>query len=88
MGFINQYLHNPNMISGGEVCRPHKRLDDPELCQLVKDKFLEQQRSPEEIAGRLALEHHTNLVSYTTICRERSMPVDLMLLICRMEIEA
>lgn len=53
-----------------EACRPHKRLDDPELCQLVKDKFLEQQWSPEEIAGRLALEHHTNLVSYTTIYRE------------------
>ena len=52
------------------ACRPKKRLDNPELCQYVKDKFLEQQWSPEEIAGRLHLEYHTNIVSHTTIYRE------------------
>lgn len=43
------------------ACHSHKRLDNPELCRYVGDKFLEQQWSPEEIAGRFALEHHTTI---------------------------
>ena len=32
--------------------------------------FLDQQWSPEEITGRLALEHHKTIISYSTIYRE------------------
>ena len=52
-----------------KTCKPHKRLDNPELFQLVREKFLEHQWSPEQIAGRLALEHHKTIVSYATIYR-------------------
>ena len=52
-----------------KACKPHKRLDNQELLQLVREKFLEHQWSPEQIAGRLALEHHKNVVSYATIYR-------------------
>lgn len=50
-------------------CRPHKKLDDPALYQRVKELFLEQQWSPDEIAGRLALECHKRVISYNTIYR-------------------
>ena len=52
-----------------KACRPHKRLANPELLQLVRGKFLEHQWSPEQIAGRLALEHHKTIISYATIYR-------------------
>lgn len=51
------------------VCRPLKRLDDPKLYSIVKDKFLNHQWSPEEISGRLALEYHKKIISYNTIYR-------------------
>lgn len=41
-----------------------------ELCKYVKALFLDQQWSPEEITGRLALEHHKTIISYSTIYRE------------------
>lgn len=50
-------------------CKPHKRLADPALLRIVREKFLEHQWSPEQIAGRLALEHHKTIVSYATIYR-------------------
>lgn len=53
-----------------KACRPHKRLEDVDLCKYVKAMFLDQQWSPEEIAGRLALEHHKTIISYSTIYRE------------------
>lgn len=52
------------------ACRPHKRLEDVDLCKYVKAMFLDQQWSPKEIAGRLALEHHKTIISYSTIYRE------------------
>ncbi len=51
------------------VCRPHKRLDDPKLFNMVKDCFLNHQWSPEEIDGRLSLEHGRTIISYNTIYR-------------------
>jgi len=38
-------------------CRPHKKLDNPDLLALVKDKFIKHQWSPEEIAERLRLKN-------------------------------
>ena len=52
-----------------KACRPCKRLDDPTLFQTVKKKFLEHQWSPEQIAGRLALERKRTVISYATIYR-------------------
>ena len=52
-----------------KACRPRKRLDDPALFQTVKEKFLEHQWSPEQIAGRLALKHKGSIISYATIYR-------------------
>ena len=52
-----------------EGCRPRKRLADPALFQIVREKFLDHQWSPEQIAGRLALEHHKAVISYATIYR-------------------
>ena len=50
-------------------CRPHKKLDNPDLLALVKDKFIKHQWSPEEIAGRLRLEKHGASISCATIYR-------------------
>ena len=50
-------------------CCPHKKLDNPDLLALVKDKFIKHQWSPEEIAGRLRLEKHCASISYATIYR-------------------
>ena len=50
-------------------CHPRKRLDDPALFQTVKEKFLEHRWSPEQIAGRLAIERKGSIISYATIYR-------------------
>ena len=50
-------------------CRPHKKPDNPDLLALVKDKFIQHQWSPEEIAGRLRLEKHGASISCATIYR-------------------
>lgn len=50
-------------------CRRHKLLDNPALYELVKDKFLNHQWSPEQISGRLALEGSIYHISYSTIYR-------------------
>lgn len=47
----------------------HRLLDDSGLYELVKDKFLNHQWSPEQIAGRLALESAPYHISYNTIYR-------------------
>lgn len=49
-------------------CRPHIKLSG-ELYRYVKDKFLNHQWSPEQIAGRLKYENAQDTVSYTTIYR-------------------
>ena len=50
-------------------CRRRKLLEQPALYELVKDKFLNHQWSPEQIAGRLALEGSPFRISYNTIYR-------------------
>ena len=50
-------------------CRRRKRLADPVLYELVREKFLEQQWSPEQIEGRLRLENYPDPPSYKTIYR-------------------
>lgn len=50
-------------------CRRPFALDDGSIFELVRDKFLEEQWSPEQIEGRLALELGASPVSDTTIYR-------------------
>ena len=50
-------------------CRRKKLLEDPELQAFVRDKFLTQHWSPEQIAGRLKLEESPYQISYRTIYR-------------------
>lgn len=51
------------------ACRRRAVLDDSALFELVRSKFLEDQWSPEQIEGRLALELGESQVSDTTIYR-------------------
>lgn len=51
------------------ACRRRRALDDERVFNLVRDKFLEEQWSPEQIEGRLALELGRSPVSDTTIYR-------------------
>lgn len=51
------------------ACRRRRLLDDPAIFCLVRDKFLGEQWSPEQIEGRLALELGGSPVSDTTIYR-------------------
>lgn len=69
-GFYQPASAQLSYVERRKACRPHKRLDDPQLFEYVREKFLEQQWSPEEIAGRLYLEKHTTVISYSTIYRE------------------
>lgn len=46
-----------------------KGLDDPELYRYVKERFLEDQWSPEQISGRIKLEGSQYKISYNTIYR-------------------
>ena len=50
-------------------CRRYKILENPETFEYVKDKFLNHQWPPEEIQGRLKLEHASMQISYVTINR-------------------
>lgn len=50
-------------------CRPHKKLENKELFDFVKDKFLNEQWSPEEIEGRLKYEKSPLSISCSTIYR-------------------
>lgn len=50
-------------------CRRHKLLLNEELHALIKQLFLEQQWSPEQIANRLTHESSTFRISYATIYR-------------------
>ena len=51
------------------ACRRRRVLDDGAVFALVADKFLNEQWSPEQIEGRLALELGASPVSDTTIYR-------------------
>lgn len=50
-------------------CRPKKKLLNQEIFNLVKDKFLNQQWSPQQISERLRLEKIEYFVSFNTIYR-------------------
>ena len=52
-----------------KACRRKRKLDDPELYALVKEKFLEQQWSPEQIQYRLRHENSQHSISSATIYR-------------------
>ena len=60
--------HN-NYLMRRTACKPHKKLNNPDLYALVKDKFLNHQWSPEEISGRLKYESGKCIISYNTIYR-------------------
>ena len=51
------------------VCHRKRKLDDPELFALVKDRFLKQHWSPEQIQYRLRHEGSPHSISYATIYR-------------------
>ncbi len=51
------------------ACRPRKRLDNGNILEHVKQRLLECQWSPEEIAGRLRAEYGQCVISTTTIYR-------------------
>ena len=51
------------------ACHPNRKLDDPVLYQYVKDRFLLDQWSPQQIEGRLILEKASSRVSFSTIYR-------------------
>lgn len=50
-------------------CRPHMRLENPELFQIVRKQFLEHKWSPEQIANRIAMERPDLRISTNTIYR-------------------
>ena len=50
-------------------CRPKKKLSDPLIFNTVREKFLDHQWSPEQIAERIKLECVSFSISYTTIYR-------------------
>ena len=50
-------------------CRRKRKLDDPELFALVKERFLKLHWSPEQIQYRLRHEGRTHAISYATIYR-------------------
>ena len=52
-----------------KACRRRRKLDDPELYALVKEKFLDQQWSPEQIQYRLRHENSQHSISSATIYR-------------------
>ena len=52
-----------------KACRRKRKLDDTELYALVKEKFLEQQWSPEQIQYRLRHENSQHSISSATIYR-------------------
>ncbi len=63
----SQAEHNYNKRR--KKCRRTKLLSNPILFAFVSKMFLEQQWSPEEIAGRLAYEKSDMKISYNTIYR-------------------
>ncbi|XHN44796.1 Transposase [Lonepinella sp. MS14436] len=52
-----------------ENCHPKRKLDNAKLFELVRDKFLAQQWSPEQIQHRLKLENSEYSISHNTIYR-------------------
>ena len=51
------------------ICCPRKKLSNQVVYNLVKDKFLQQQWSPQQISERIRLEKPEYFVSYNTIYR-------------------
>lgn len=73
-GKIYYYGYRPSnaqkkYVKRRKNCHKRRVLDDPYLLQIVKDKFLGHQWSPEQIAKRLELEFGYPVLSYRTIYR-------------------
>ncbi len=51
------------------ACHRREILDDPSIFEIVREKFLEEQWSPEQVEGRIALELGSSPISDTTIYR-------------------
>ena len=52
-----------------KLCRRKRKLDDPELFALIKERFLKLHWSPEQIQYRLRHEGRPHAISYATIYR-------------------
>ncbi len=60
---------NVEYLEKRKKCGRKKLLSNPKIYTYVREKFLEEQWSPEEIQGRLLLEKADFTISYTTIYR-------------------
>lgn len=67
-GYRTSAAQGANLRRRAACVRP-KRLDDPELASLVEGLISERRWSPEQVAGRLALERPGLAVSASTIYR-------------------
>lgn len=52
-----------------KACKPKNKLANLSLLNIVRDKIINHNWSPEQISGRLAEENNKNLISYNTIYR-------------------
>ena len=71
-GGIEKYLPckaHINYFQKRQNCRPKKILEDKELFNYVKERFLNEQWSPEQIAERKNKEKGNHVISYITIYR-------------------
>lgn len=68
-GTYSAVLAQTAYIERRKKCRPGKKLDNPVIYEIVREKFLDHQWSPEEISGRLRLENADFSISYSTIYR-------------------
>lgn len=68
-GKYSAVIAQDNYQSNRQNCKATKKLLQPEYYALVKDKFLNEQWSPEQISYRLKHEKSKLSISYTTIYR-------------------
>ena len=64
-----RHYRRKNTINNGE-CKPKRKLADPKLFDFVKQKFLQENWSPEQIASRLKYEQSARSISFISIYRE------------------
>ena len=63
-----RHYRRKNTINNGE-CKPKRKLADPKLFDFVKQKFLQENWSPEQIAARLKYEQSALSISFVSIYR-------------------
>lgn len=51
------------------LCKPKRKLDNPDIYKCVRNLFLKHQWSPEQISARLKIENYKYTISYNTIYR-------------------